>query len=225
MTDLLPPNATPQERAASLATARVGSVPVPNRNLWSPEDCPLEILPWLAWALSLDDWSPDWSERQKRDAIAASVEIHRRKGTVGAVRRALQAVGYEVLIREGASGAYTFSIYLDALGGMPTDAAFAEAERLALSNKNVRSHLSTVGIFLRTNGSAEAISATVDGESTDIFPFAQTLLSSGGLAAVLSACQDVCTTSVLPMLIADVDLSGNIYVPTPVTASITVQLN
>ena len=36
------------------------------------ENCPADVLPWLGWALSVDDWDQDWSEQQKRSAIAAS---------------------------------------------------------------------------------------------------------------------------------------------------------
>ena len=52
--DLLPANATPLERALAETTARLSDVAVPIRDLWSPENCPTELLPWLAWALSVD---------------------------------------------------------------------------------------------------------------------------------------------------------------------------
>lgn len=94
---LLPPNATPQERALSLATARVLDVPTaPVRKLWSPWECPADVLPWLAWSLAVEPWRSEWPEHRKRAAIAASISTHRIKGTVGAVRRALAMLGFDV---------------------------------------------------------------------------------------------------------------------------------
>lgn len=90
---LLPPNAAALERALEAATARIGAVPVPVDRTWDPETCPAALLPWLAWALSVDEWDGDWTEERQRDAIAASIAIHRRKGTIWAMRRALQVAG------------------------------------------------------------------------------------------------------------------------------------
>lgn len=102
MTALLPPSATPAEIAVAMAAARIGDVPTPLASLWSVCDCPAELLPWLAWAVSVDDWDPDWDDATRRAVIAASIEVHRRKGTIGSIRRALEAAGYgEVAIVEG----------------------------------------------------------------------------------------------------------------------------
>lgn len=91
---ILPPNATPAERAFEAALAGLCDLPVPVGDLWNPARCPAALLPWLAWALSVDDWDSTWSEERKRAVIAASVEVHRHKGTVGSVRRALRAAGW-----------------------------------------------------------------------------------------------------------------------------------
>lgn len=99
---LLPPNATRAEVATSLAAARMTDFDGSVERMWSPADIPARYLPWLAWALSIDDWNPDWSDEVKRAAIAASVEIHRHKGTVWAMRRALQVAGLgDAIIQEG----------------------------------------------------------------------------------------------------------------------------
>ncbi|MDO5631140.1 MAG: phage tail protein I [Paracoccus sp. (in: a-proteobacteria)] len=100
MTSLLPPNSTATERAAEAVTDR--PVPVPVADLWSADRCPAAHLPWLAWALSVDDWDPDWPEDTQRAVIAASVEVHRCKGTVWAMRRALAVAGLgDATIQEG----------------------------------------------------------------------------------------------------------------------------
>jgi len=82
---LLPPASTPLERAIEQVTARVGAVPCPILDLWSPADCPAALLPWLAWALSTDAWEPDWTEAQKRQAVADAIEVQRHKATPAAI--------------------------------------------------------------------------------------------------------------------------------------------
>jgi len=99
---LLPPNASELERALEQVTARLGEVSVPLRSLWNPQTCPAEILPWLAWSLSVDEWDSSWPEATKREVIARAAELHRRKGTVWAVREALRSAGYaDAEIEEG----------------------------------------------------------------------------------------------------------------------------
>lgn len=63
------------------------------RKLHEPAECPVEFLPWLAYAVSVDVWDDNWDEVKKRRVIAASVMIHRKKGTIGAVRATLEALG------------------------------------------------------------------------------------------------------------------------------------
>lgn len=92
---LLPPNATPLDRAIERATAPLGDIPVPIDTVWDPYACPAELLPWLAWAVSVDVWDSTWSERTKRDVIAASYDVHRHKGSVWSVKAAIRAAGFE----------------------------------------------------------------------------------------------------------------------------------
>ncbi|NBC35548.1 phage tail protein I [Novosphingobium sp. FSY-8] len=77
---LLPPNATALEQALASATATIGEVPTPLPELWNPADCPLSVLPWLAWGLSVDRWRQDWTEAQKRAAVADAIPSARIKG-------------------------------------------------------------------------------------------------------------------------------------------------
>jgi phage tail P2-like protein len=102
MTILLPPNATPTERAVEAATSRIAAIPVVIGDIWNPATCPAHLLPWLAWALSVDVWDAGWSEQTQRAVIAASTLVHRRKGTIGAIKAAMAAMGYgDVDITEG----------------------------------------------------------------------------------------------------------------------------
>jgi len=96
----LPVNATPLERAWVAATARATDLPVEIQQVWDPNRCPEPLLPWLAWALSVDTWNAQWPLTTKRRVIADSVQVHRTKGTVAAIRRLLQALGLQAELQE-----------------------------------------------------------------------------------------------------------------------------
>lgn len=95
---LLPPNASTQERALEGATARVGAVPAPIRELWNPDTCPTDLLTYLAWAFGVDEWDAGWSEEAKRNTIRDSVLVQSRKGSVWSVRRVLANAGYGTVV-------------------------------------------------------------------------------------------------------------------------------
>jgi phage tail P2-like protein len=92
---LLPGNTTRQERDIEAATARMAAAnPLPIKTQWNPQTCPANLLTWLAWALNVDEWDAEWPEAFKRQTIAESIEVHRRKGTVDSIRRVLRNAGY-----------------------------------------------------------------------------------------------------------------------------------
>ena len=91
---LLPPNATQIETAVEAALTRLDAIPVAISDLWNPDTCPVQFLPLLAWAFSVDTWNAAWPEDEKRDTIRASIAIHRMKGTRASVRAALDAAGF-----------------------------------------------------------------------------------------------------------------------------------
>ena len=90
-TSLLPINAAGLLRDLEQVGNKILDLEIANNLVCNPDKVPENILPWLAWALSVDDWSDNWPEEIRRNVIKASVEIHRRKGTIGALKRALQA--------------------------------------------------------------------------------------------------------------------------------------
>ena len=102
---LLPPNATDLERGMELASARAPEIPI--RKLWSSADCPLALLPYLAWALGVEEWDPDWPEAVKRAAVAGAVAVHREKGTLAGLKRLLDNAGAEYEYTERTSGPMT----------------------------------------------------------------------------------------------------------------------
>lgn len=90
---ILPPSAGKIELAVLTAEiARMVLIdPDIISTIWNPWKCPLQLLPFLAHAVSVDVWSNEWTEEQKRKVIAASPLVHRLKGTFGAINHALKA--------------------------------------------------------------------------------------------------------------------------------------
>jgi phage tail P2-like protein len=88
MTSLLPPNATSGERGLE-AAMRCGIDLSAVGTLWNPATCPADVLPFLAWGLAISHWDPDWTEAEKRAAVADAIPFHQRKGTRAAVEEVL----------------------------------------------------------------------------------------------------------------------------------------
>lgn len=204
MADLLPANATDQERALSEATARIDGIDVPIADLWNPQTCPAALLPWLAWALSVDVWDATWTEAQKRSVIAASVAVHRIKGTRGAVVRALDALGYDVSLVEWFEGApkgepYTFRLAVEVDNRGVDESLYSTLEQVVQRAKNVRSHLAGITVAARTRGNTTAGCAPILGDSLTVLPWTITERTSGSpfLAASALAAYDILTVSPL----------------------------
>lgn len=150
--DLLPSNATKQERALASSVARVSDVALVIRQSWNPDTCPEHIIPWLAWAYSVDKWDTNWTVEQKRGAIRNSVFIHRHKGTPAAMKAALAGLGYDITLQEWhqltpLGDPYTFGISIEIHDiGLPDAAAFDNIVAVANSAKNVRSWMTFINM-------------------------------------------------------------------------------
>lgn len=171
---LLPPNASPAEVATADAIARVSAVPMPNRTLYNPATCPEALLPWLAWAFSLDEWNPAWTEAQKRQAIADSVYIHRHKGTVGALQRALSSLGYDLTMTEWhqlqpKGDPYTFGVTIEIHDvGFADETEFNRILTVADGAKNVRSHMAFLNMSSTREGQIYGGGVAICGETITI---------------------------------------------------------
>lgn len=97
---VLPTNLSDLERDLDSAIARIEDVNIPISTLWDPYNCPIETLPFLAWALSVDQWHSNWSDDVKRQVVAGSLDVHRIKGTRPAVEKALSDLGVTVDLAE-----------------------------------------------------------------------------------------------------------------------------
>ncbi|WP_068083132.1 phage tail protein I [Novosphingobium rosa] len=128
MTDLatiLPPNATELELMLDgVAQTRVDGIDTPLRKLWSAQDCPENLLPWLAWTLGVESWDPTMPLALRRARVAQAIPIHRRKGTVSSIRDVIASYGGIAVMTEwwqqvpkSIPHSFTLSI---ALGGQAT---------------------------------------------------------------------------------------------------------
>lgn len=142
------PNATPQERALHAALSR--GRPDLERLSWlmSPEACPSELLGWLAWSLSVDVWRDTWPDQIKRQVLRQSIAVHRRKGTLGSVKRALGAMGFEISVSEwfdfgGAPHTFRLDAYhadMSAAGLILDARTIDRIRKYIIDVKPVRSH-------------------------------------------------------------------------------------
>ncbi len=211
MSEIIPPNWTPQEKAIAGSTERVSQIPIRIRELWSPQECPLDLLPWLAWALHVDSWDAAWPEQKKRNVVSASIEVHRKKGTIGALKRALQAVGYEVHIDERTGEPYTFRLQVDISNGGGNAVPYGEIERIALESKNVRSHLAGIDALMKTDVAAYITAATVTGIDTMILPFmVRELVARPGLYVAVAEHTDD-TARIYPIFSSMIEAAGRFY--------------
>jgi len=159
--DLLPYNATEAERALANTTARISDVPVVVREVWNPDTCPSNVLPWLAWAFSVDDWDTNWTDAQKRNVIKQSVYSQRIKGTIGAVTRQLAALGYDIQIlewwqKETEGQPYTFDVFITSSQYPLTAKDYSKVQEVINTNKNLRSHMGNVQLIVRSTDKTTA---------------------------------------------------------------------
>ncbi|MDO9177437.1 MAG: phage tail protein I [Agitococcus sp.] len=173
MPSLLPPNASKLERNIESLTERLELLPPDFESIWNANTCSVAMLPWLAWAFSVDEWDANRPEAQQRQVINDSVFIHKHKGTRAAVERALSSIDLNTTIVEWfeqnpPSNPYTFLI----TGFAPaTELTVNEAEniyRLVNAAKNLRSHYS-LDIPVRVDGSVFIGGVVMSGQEVEIF--------------------------------------------------------
>lgn len=188
---LLPGNASVLETLAAQALAEIQRVPIPLRQLMSPATCPTALLPYLAWTFSVDRWDPKWPEAAKRAAIQAAYFIHSRKGTIGALRRVVEPLGYLIEVQEwwqtlplGVPGTFSLRVGVDQQG--ISEETYQELTRLIDDARPVSRHLVGLDIRLETYIPAYQAVAVLDGDALEVYPWepADIEVSMGGFDAV-----------------------------------------
>jgi len=95
---LLPSNSTPWEIAQSLTSASRRPLPTDlPRQVWNPDDCPVEFLPYLAWGLGLEIWRDEWTEEKKRAVVKQIWRLKREKTTLQGIRDYTNLVGGDIV--------------------------------------------------------------------------------------------------------------------------------
>lgn len=170
---LLPPGSSALERRLAQACSGISDLNVPLRDLWNPWKCPAKFLPYLAWAFSVDRWEENWTETAKRQAVSDAFWIHQRKGTVAAVKRVIEGLGYSMTLEEWwkvADPAGTFRLEIDLNHIGITEPMIYELERIIGDAKPVSRHISQLTLSANTTGPVIAGALTVDGEMINVYP-------------------------------------------------------
>jgi len=201
MSSLLPLNSTQFERAIEAALTEKTEIPL--RTLYNPDTCPARLLPWLAWTWSVDRWDNKWSEAVKRSAIRSAFYVHAHKGTIGALRRVVEPLGYliEVLewwqtTPEGVPG--TFALKVGVLDTGITEEMYLELERLINDAKPVSRPMTGLAISLETQGAINIGVALYEGDVIDIYPPVQRDIDVTGYIGLVGREHCIDTLDVYP---------------------------
>lgn len=160
-------------RHTEAATARLSDITVALRTLWTPDDCPTELLPYLAWALSVDRWDKDWPASRKIAAIQQSYWLHRRKGTRAAVRRVIESMGFSATFAEwfdtgDAPGTFRLEVNVNDVGITPK--TLSELNRLIGDAKPVSRHIAQLTLSVKTTGAVFVGAAINDRDYVNVYP-------------------------------------------------------
>ncbi len=183
MSSLLPPNATKLEQALVETLSPLLDIPI--RDLWDPMKCPVAFLPYLAQSFSVDRWDPNWSEKEKREAISASFYVHKHKGTIAAVRRVVEPFGFLINVVEWWQKSprgepHTFELIIGVSDKGITEEVYSQMTTLIDDAKPLRSHLLGLDIQAQTEGFVYLGASTYCGDITTVYPYLPTLISVTG---------------------------------------------
>lgn len=174
----------------ALSRSQIYPLPHPVRDLWNPQTCPAHLLPYLAWARSVDYWSDEWPEQVKRDVVAAAFYNHKHKGTIAALEGVAAIFGLEIKITEwwetspqGVPG--TFKIAALSENAVIGESEFKELVRLFSETKPLSRHIGSLAVGAITRGSLKSVAATLRADIITVYPYVAPLieLSPAGRAA------------------------------------------
>jgi len=180
---LLPPGSSALERRMAQACSGISGLKVPLRDLWNPGTCPVNFLPYLAWAFSVDRWDESWAESVKRKVVKDAFYIHQHKGTVSAIRRVVEPLGYLIRVIEWWKSndvPGTFRLDVGVLDTGITEEMYHELERVIADAKPCSRHLIGLSITLDANGTVPVAVASYSGDELTVYPYTPELISVGG---------------------------------------------
>ncbi|OOS00642.1 phage tail protein I [Canicola haemoglobinophilus] len=175
VTALLPLGSSELERKAAEVLQFAVRNPIIIADLINPERCPVNLLPYLAWAFSVDKWDEHWTEEVKRIAIKQAFLIHKYKGTISAIRRVVEPIGYLVELKEwfnmqpqGTPGAFSITVEVSESG--LNEQTYNELVRLIDDAKPVSRHLTQLAIAISPTGNLNHFIGQYSGEIITIYP-------------------------------------------------------
>lgn len=185
MTDkasLLPPHLSELERDLDAALARIDDVDIPIATLWNPWECPIEALPYLAWSMSVDQWRSNWSEHIKRQVVANSLAVHRRKGTRPAVEVAINSVFDNCQLREwfeqepiAQRGTFVVDAHVTDSG---IDESTVKTLYQSIDNANRKSAHYTLRVILSSSSQSFISAGTISAVLATVSPYVLSELNS-----------------------------------------------
>ncbi len=190
---ILPKNATPLERAiVETLYERIDNIPLMISSIWDPWNCQETLLPWLAWATSVDVWNDEWSVAEKRAAIAASPTVHRKKGVPAALEEALKPFGLQVEIEEwwqkipeGKRGSFDVTLWVSDRVGLDYSKLLEMREIILKTKPKSRSFELRIGVQIDAPAYAGVFQHTaIRAEAAADIPPAPVLRAQSGYAAV-----------------------------------------
>ncbi|MBY4840975.1 phage tail protein I [Pantoea sp. SORGH_AS_0659] len=180
---LLPPSATNTEIRLAKARSGLSALAAPLRDIWNPDTCPVSLLPYLAWSRSVDRWDENWTESVKRKVVKDAFYIHQHKGTISAIRRVVEPLGYLIRVIEWwktNDEPGTFRLDVGVLDTGITEEMYHELERVIADAKPCSRHLIGLSITLDANGTVPVAVASYSGDELTVYPYTPELISVGG---------------------------------------------
>lgn len=174
MTSLIPLNSVTLELALEAAADEVPLIPL--RTLYNPDTCPAHLLYQLAWAWSVDRWDNSWPEATKRAVCRSAFFVHSRKGTIGAIRRVVEPLGYLLKVTEWwqtepMGEPATFELEVGVLDTGISEEMYGELTALIDDAKPLSRHMSGLNISLETLVSRLVGVVVYDGDQIDVYPW------------------------------------------------------
>ncbi|MCG6350529.1 phage tail protein I [Vibrio fluvialis] len=149
----LPPSASKMERVMEqVFWEELALIERDIRNFYDPYQCRVDLLPYLAWEMSVDYWDENWSEQTKRDVIAASNPIHTSKGTRYALDKSIESIRDDGLSvtewfdDEANLAPGFFRVNLEARNSDIDENTVPQIYTAVNNAKNTRSHLESISI-------------------------------------------------------------------------------
>lgn len=200
---LLPANSTEFEKKAAIAFQDAVNNKILISELLNPDLCPSDFLDYLAWAFSVDYWQENWSDQEKRIAIKNSFIIHKKKGTLSALKKVVKLFGLDLKIKEWFEepvkepGTFDLKVYIKNTG--ITEELYFEIERLIRDTKPVSRKLNNLFLSISTEGIVNINSSTVLGDVLTIFPYFNETITSIGKVAQQGAIDLIDTMEIKPL--------------------------